>query len=107
MSQHNLKVAEKVHLSILGRGINHSIEAIAAALDEAEQRGKDSAKPMWSAIDTAPKDGTPILARNTFGDCYTVWWHPIGWIFGNDNFTGNDLTHWMPDPDASEYEVTP
>lgn len=53
----------------------------------------------WQPIETAPKDGTLILAINQAGlmdVCH--WWEEIGWI--NNSFDSPDceLTHWRPLP---------
>ena len=66
-------------------------EAYAAEL---EQRTK------WQPIETAPKDGTPVLLWGPWGEvgmwCYS---HPIGW---NDGYEAlmHTPTHWMPLPEA-------
>jgi len=50
----------------------------------------------WQSIDTAPKDGTPILVSN--GDsCAAVYWWPQVWM-GTVHNGMRDPTHWMPLP---------
>jgi hypothetical protein len=54
----------------------------------------------WQPIETAPKDGTPILLRrvNAKGvPCFYVAWHFMGeWTTGTH--TVFDPTHYMPIP---------
>ena len=62
----------------------------------------------WQPIDTAPKDGTPILAYRAdhygkFGNCCVTYWRTnkngnsyTG--FGEFNPTYWPPTHWMPLP---------
>lgn len=54
----------------------------------------------WQFIDTAPKDGTPILG---FVDkvMYVCWWDGLGWSFfvdGRGSRFAFFPTHWMPLP---------
>lgn len=71
-------------------------------------------RPMtdWQLIDTAPKDGSPILATNenyayTLGRCVVVYWNTDpdageeGWMTPDDgdlDVRRTWLTHWMPLP---------
>lgn len=74
----------------------------------------------WYPIDTAPKDGTPILlAGGTWGDdfrdaakCVMVGWWEVGYKFpmwntcaaeaGCSMFPYSNPTHWMPVPAAPD-----
>lgn len=53
----------------------------------------------WQSIDTAPRDGTEVLAWLLGGYCEVVYWHTLEdhWTAG----AGEDVvlpTHWMPLP---------
>lgn len=69
----------------------------------------DHATAMWQPIETAPKDGTPVLGWD--GDCMTTvqwWWPSIGtpadgyWDLVCAGMYASDgewaPTHWMPLP---------
>ena len=55
----------------------------------------------WQPIETAPSDGTPILAYSTEGVVYVAWLTSSGWCFFQ-NFKNDrwcfDPTHWMKLP---------
>lgn len=79
------------------RGLDHAIEAIRALPDAG-----------WRDIESAPKDGTQILAwcvcRET-GDAWiaadVAWWKPADhWIGVADGIVGP--THWIPLPPPPE-----
>ena len=73
----------------------------------------------WDLIDSAPKDGTPILAIGVYGDgkvCYEVGvvaFERGGWFYQADGATVIEredwgitdysemtvITHWMPLPE--------
>ena len=61
------------------------------------------AQPAWRPIDSAPKDGTVIIAM---GDGYefpqSIYWHATGdrgqWVATWDHDIFTDATHWMPSP---------
>lgn len=89
---------------------DHIRDAISELLDEIDRL---RALQEWRPIETAPRDGTPILAyykiRNADGDeawvvpAIAVYWLPVQWV----NFeTGGKLkvqpTHWMPLPNPPE-----
>ena len=71
----------------------------------------------WRSIDTAPKDGTIILACGMYADRSDLGDHPraVVWKIYHPNAPGkgawrnhlghkeNFLTHWMPLPVAPEY----
>lgn len=54
---------------------------------------------MWQPIETAPRDGTPILGYAAAGVMYVCWARTGRWIFFDDG-RGSRLhffpTHWMP-----------
>jgi hypothetical protein len=64
----------------------------------------------WRPIETAPKDGTPVLVGHEQA-VFSAWWekdgtqtntnHP-GWVDGTTNsyeeYTTYEPTHWMPLP---------
>jgi hypothetical protein len=63
----------------------------------------------WQPIETAPKDGTPVLIYEPpykdllpF-DIYVCKWcqHKEAWVeFAGEEYSQYDATHWMPLPDA-------
>ena len=66
----------------------------------------------WQPIETAPKDGTPILASADSGDYpFIAYWGYVGrftsspkmWL-GHEYgaMPDNALTHWMPLPEPPE-----
>ena len=68
--------------------------------------------PKWKSIETAPKDGTPILGyqRGWFingGEINITTWNPI---WGTWQIPSSDWrpTHWMPlpDPPTAQSEKT-
>jgi hypothetical protein len=58
----------------------------------------------WQKIETAPKDGTPILVYDKdwfdfMGHQIVVYWlEDFGWRSGCDQCP-DDPTHWMPLPE--------
>lgn len=55
----------------------------------------------WKPIETAPKDGTPLLLFGIYpGDQQPLWWVTGGWQ--NGRFRGDYATppptHWLPLP---------
>lgn len=56
----------------------------------------------WQPIETAPKDGTKILAFNKWGEYGVAEWVESQqcWFAGYDDFTAP--THWMPLPEPPE-----
>lgn len=64
----------------------------------------------WQPIETAPLDGTPILAARQAMDDMVVasyqvgrWMLYAGWPLRPDA----PLTHWMPLPDSPKVEAPP
>lgn len=59
----------------------------------------------WQPIDTAPKDGTPILVWNAGYVAVMCWWERC-WEYANGiqrywpRADEREPTHWMPLPDA-------
>lgn len=93
------------------------------AVEKAYQLGEAAAQAAlakqgepvaWQSIETAPKDGTPILVLDTY--TYrndpnktphhihrSVYWHDeSGWVIHEDGeiLDEDSLTHWMPLPPA-------
>ena len=62
--------------------------------------------PEWRLIDTAPKDGTPILVLDSIFRRpwhYECEWNGIGWYHGfGDGWPDANPTHWMPLPQPPE-----
>lgn len=65
----------------------------------------------WQTIDTAPKDGTPILACDANGprdsDRFTCYWYEMGfWALmrPGSHCVADDIepTHWMPLPERPQ-----
>jgi len=96
-------------------------DIVAAALAAAEERGR----AQWQPIETAPKDGTPILLgyldkRGWFAARSALWFlvHPkhkekdwaYAWVCPSmQTLIDNRATHWMPilaPPDITK-EPTP
>jgi hypothetical protein len=55
----------------------------------------------WQPIETAPKDGTPILLRSKKGRIADGLWMAAnnrvgGWLWA---YVKAEPTHWMPSPD--------
>jgi hypothetical protein len=65
----------------------------------------------WRPINTAPKDGTLILAWDGRAALLAYWGrsnavNPFGWIGGHCHINHIDQpTHWMPLPDPPQ--ITP
>lgn len=60
----------------------------------------------WQAIETAPKDGTPVLA-STEGVMYVAWFRPIDggkWCFFEHTTRRISFkpTHWMALPELPD-----
>lgn len=57
---------------------------------------------QWQPIDTAPRDGKPIIGYSTEGVSYVCWSRGDSWVFFEDH-KGNrwhfEPTHWMPHPE--------
>jgi hypothetical protein len=58
----------------------------------------------WQPIETAPKDGTPILGFMPSDDfspitgIEVIWWDFGAWLMGCEAVIDHP-THWMPLPD--------
>jgi len=82
--------------------------AMAGAYDEAAEAAI-AAMPGWQPIETAPKDGTRILAWPVYSDDLPAearWRYmrrtPGRWETGSGPIYGNGPTHWMPLPPSPE-----
>lgn len=66
-------------------------------------RIRSRSSSVWMPIDTAPRDGTPVLV-GSFGDgsawCGSDMWHHNKWL--NHDRCWRKLTHWMPMPPLPE-----
>ena len=65
----------------------------------------------WQPIETAPKDGTKILAfdPSLFGICLAIWYQG-GWYVSEESQDGSGyedmpISHWMPLPPPPEKET--
>lgn len=62
----------------------------------------------WQPIETAPKDGTEIIAIDDRGEYFVAFWHEAseGWYFGLFDEVDGKIkpTHWMPLPAAPTTE---
>lgn len=63
----------------------------------------------WQPIETAPKDGTPILGWSDEGVAYVCWWRPgrrgTAWAFFYAPDVGTFSFHptlWQPLPEPPE-----
>ena len=57
--------------------------------------------PAWRPIETAPKNGAPILLHDRVVGLLTGWWDGTAWCHSWDNETiANQewITHWLPLP---------
>lgn len=82
------------------------ISALVDCLAAAREEGRQSAGE-WRPIDSAPKDGAPILVGHPMA-AFTARWDDdaFGWVDGCTDLYGNLTTyaptHWMPLPDAPQ-----
>jgi hypothetical protein len=72
---------------------------------------------QWFPMDTAPRDGTPVLAaRNNdlFWEYTVVWWHDTGttggfypWQANNTAYPEERLDYWTPikEPYMIEHDI--
>jgi hypothetical protein len=83
-----------------------SLARVREAIAKAEAYGSGLTKEDWRPIETAPRDGTQVLALS--GDRIEVLahdtWTDLGrsyahWIT-SDGHVRNDVTHWMPLPEV-------
>lgn len=62
----------------------------------------------WQPIETAPKDGTPIICfhpSDGFSDEMSIdvlWWDMGAWLY-NAEPVADQPTHWMPLPAAPRF----
>lgn len=79
-----------VHLFYMGRLLLDHGEALLAAI------------PRWRPIETAPRDGDPVLVwMLASGHCAIASWRPEGWHVSGWKISP---THWMPLPAAPKEE---
>ena len=60
---------------------------------------------MWRLIETAPKDGTEILAWSSRDGTFVVFWHQGAWLWTSHDLDGDEelnATHWMPLPEPPQ-----
>lgn len=91
-AQRNLHYRERDHHFIGMR--SHDIERLAAAI--ALMRGQS-----WQPIETAPKDGTSILATEIDGEPVVSYFDEGGWVYSWHAYDGYhhwNPTHWQPLP---------
>ena len=53
---------------------------------------------QWQPIETAPKDGTKVLAYDGF-DCVVMHWNFASGDWYTESICCEEFTHWMPLPD--------
>lgn len=60
----------------------------------------------WQPIETAPKDGTPIIGAIRGSVAYVCWFQEDAWVFWESDGRPNlpvrmafSPTHWMPLPE--------
>jgi len=109
---------EELAAASIGDGLNyvgkHMLKA-AAALREAAEQAERVREVGWRPIETAPKDGTPILAWRFYpvavrwdASAPTYKWDAVhlggSLPFHDNGFEDGDcnLTHWMPLPTPPE-----
>ena len=91
-------------------------EVTLVALQSAYEQGKKDAVPKWLPIETAPMDGSFILAywptmkitnfpETIFSDFCSE--HDIWYLARDLDFGPVYPTHWMPLPAAPQQEVNP
>lgn len=63
---------------------------------------------IWKPIETAPKDGKPILGYSDEGVSYVCWWKGYGWCFFDNGKSRHyfEPTHWMPHPALPSSQVS-
>lgn len=77
-------------------------DRIAALLDALKELGVEV--PQWMPIDSAPKDGTPVLVvKAPYLPCVCEWADTYGWIEPDEEIewgkeSNYKPTHWMPLP---------
>ena len=65
----------------------------------------ETRQQLWQPIETAPKDGTRLIALDVKGNIVKVHWdtlyEPAAWA-DEDSFFTSPLTYWLPIPDVPE-----
>ena len=84
-------------------------------LEQIEEGERLRAENAWQPIETAPKDGTRIVAGTrvnhtsgySFWDAHVVWFDDEEGEIASDAYQGwawDDYTHWLPLPTPPEGE---
>lgn len=94
------RMAEEAHGRFADSRVKDNLTTIIAlALTEAHAKGLEEA---WQPIETAPRDGTDILAWNAFMGVYNTSFvageFPCGFSSGHSATWFPKPTHWMPLP---------
>lgn len=97
IAAHEFRVGDKFPLQD-AHTLHNQMQAVAR---EALSRARAAQSEEWQPIETAPKDGTPILGTDEDGEQYVIEWWPKG--ARQDGFyeCGDLLrapTHWRPLP---------
>lgn len=83
------------------------VELIATALREIEQTARAEGERAWQPIETAPRDGTRILLRETDDEMWVGHWDTSPWVTGVGAWITLEnrsdtyeiaATHWQPLP---------
>lgn len=75
---------------------------VSIAAEQATEIERLRSLSEWRPIESAPKDGTPVLLLA--GVTKNVgWWAVDKWSYGGGRW-GNDVTHWLPLPPAPSKE---
>ena len=75
---------------------NRAKKVVKEILSRESDRGNKISQ--WKKIETAPRDGTPILAADKGRFAYVAEWIPAtGWIGADGMYW--EPTHWMPLPE--------
>lgn len=60
----------------------------------------------WKPIETAPKDGSGVLAIIVGFEPTVAWWsEPIGWVFFDEMQGEYYPTHWMELPELPKEDM--